>query len=136
MRKRRTLDLEGFFGEQNLATKEERYDQAIALQQAGKMDEAIAELENLVKDYPDYALAYAALSVFYSRQGRHEEAVQAGERVCELEPDDPFSFVALSLIAQKAGDMARAEMALMEARRAQFEAWRRSRQQSESQDAG
>lgn len=117
-----------------MATKEERYDHAIELQQAGKIDEAIAELENLVKDFPDYALAYAALSVFYSRQGRHKEAIQAGERVCELEPDDPFSFVALSLIAQKAGDTAKAEMALMEARRAQFEAWRRAREQASGRE--
>ncbi len=114
-----------------MATKEERYDHAIELQQSGNIEEAIAELENLVKDYPDYALAYAALSVFYSRQGRHEEAIRAGEQVCELEPDDPFSFVALSLICQKAGELAKAEMALMEARRAQFEAWRRAREESQ-----
>ncbi|MCS7239427.1 MAG: tetratricopeptide repeat protein [Thermoguttaceae bacterium] len=119
-----------------MLSKEERYDQAIALQQAGRIDEAIAELENLAKDHPDYALAYAALSVFYSRQGRHEEAIEAAQRVCELEPDDPFSFVALSLIAQKAGELPLAESALMEARRAQFEAWRRARLESQEKGGG
>lgn len=113
-----------------MSTKEERYDQAIARQQSGDIEGAIADLEALVRDYPDYALGYAALSVFYSRMGRHGEAIEAAERVCELEPEDPFSFVALSLICQKAGQIARAEMALMEARRAQYEAWRRSQQQS------
>jgi Flp pilus assembly protein TadD len=113
-----------------LATKEERYDQAIARQQAGDLGGAISDLESLARDFPDYALAYAALAVFYSRLGRHEEAIQAAERVCELEPEDPFSFVALSLICQKAGQLARAEMALMEARKAQFEAWRRAQKAS------
>jgi len=114
-----------------LATKEERYDQAIARQQGGDLEGAISDLESLARDFPDYALAYAALAVFYSRLGRHEEAIQAAERVCELEPEDPFSFVALSLICQKAGQLARAEMALMEARRAQFEAWRKAQKASD-----
>jgi hypothetical protein len=38
-----------------------------------------------------------------------------------LEPDDSFSYVALSLICQKAGMIAEAEMASMEARRRQIE---------------
>ncbi len=108
-----------------MAIKEELYDQAIELQQKGQLDEAVKRLEEIVRQWPDYALAYAALSVFYSRQERHAEAVACAEKVCELEPEDPFSFVALSLICQKAGEIRKAEMALMEARRAQMEAWQR-----------
>lgn len=106
----------------------ERYDEAIALQQAGKPEEAISKLHELLSDDPDYALAHAALSVFYSRLERHDEAVEHATKVCELESDDPFSFVALSLLCQKAGRIAEAERALMMARQAQAAAYQRGHQ--------
>jgi Flp pilus assembly protein TadD len=103
-----------------MPTVHERYDEAIALQQAGKDEEAIAKLRDLVGSDPDYALAHAALSVFLGKKGQSDEAVEHGKKVCELEPDDPFSFVALSLICQQAGRIAEAEQALMQARHLEF----------------
>jgi Flp pilus assembly protein TadD len=95
-----------------MPTAEQRYDAAIDLQQAGKLDEAVAELQALIADQPDYALAHAALSVFYGKQGRQDEAVEHARKVCELDPDDPFSFMAMSLICQRAGRLPEAEQAL------------------------
>jgi Flp pilus assembly protein TadD len=95
-----------------MPTVDALYDQAIELQQAGKMDEAVGQLEKLVVDHPDYALTHAALSVFYGKAGRHDEAVEHAEQVCRLEPDDPFSYMALSLICQRAGRIPQAEQAL------------------------
>jgi Flp pilus assembly protein TadD len=90
-----------------MATKEEMYDEAIALQQRGDVEGSVA---------------HAALSVFYSKLEKHDQAVEHARRVCELEPEDPFSFVAMSLVCQKAGRLSDAEQALMQARQAQFAA--------------
>lgn len=108
-----------------MPTAEERYDEAIALKEAGKLDEAVAKLEELAEDEPQYALAHAGLSVFYSRLERHDEAVQYAQKVCELEPDDPFSFMSMSLVCQKGGRMAEAEQALTQAMEKQWAARRK-----------
>jgi Flp pilus assembly protein TadD len=111
-----------------MPTTVEMYDEAIRLQQAGKMDEAIAKLHELLGQDANYALAHAALSVFYSRVEKHDEAIQHAGKVCEMEPDDPFSFIALSLVCQKAGRIGEAEHAMMQARQVQFSAYQRDRQ--------
>ena len=95
-----------------MPTVEQRYDEAIELQQQGKLEEAMGKLTALIADQPDYALAHAALSVFYGKLGRHDEAVEHAKKVCELEPDDSFSFMAMSLICQRAGRLPEAEEAL------------------------
>lgn len=99
---------------------ETMYDEAIELQQAGQVEEALDKLRELLNQHGDYALAHSALSVFYSKLEKHDEAVEHSAKVCELEPEDPFSFVAMSLICQKAGRMAEAEQALMKARQAEM----------------
>ena len=95
-----------------MATADQRYDEAIDLQQAGKLEEAIGKLEQLAADSPDYALAHSALAVFYGRLDRHDEAIEQARKVCDLEPDDPFSYMALSLLAQRAGQLPVAEEAM------------------------
>jgi len=103
-----------------MPTADELYDQAIALHEAGKTQEAIEKLEGLAGQEPGFALAHAGLSVFYGKMERFDEAIQHAQQVCQLEPEDPFSFVALSLICQKAGRLAEAEDAGMQARRLQY----------------
>jgi tetratricopeptide (TPR) repeat protein len=85
-----------------MPTNEELYDQADQLKEAGKLDEAIAKLDELLAQDDSYALAHSALGVIYGRVGKHEQAVKHAERVCELEPNDPFSFTAMSVIYQRA----------------------------------
>ncbi|WP_347242768.1 tetratricopeptide repeat protein [Thermogutta sp.] len=108
-----------------MVSVDEMYDQAIELQQKGDLDGAIQKLHELLETDPNYALAHAALSVFYSKREEHEKAVEHARKVCELEPEDPFSFVALSLICQKAGLIAEAEEAMWHARQAQVAAIQR-----------
>ena len=105
-----------------MSTADQLYDQAIDLQQAGKLDEAVSKLEELIVSFPDYALAHAGLSVFYGKLGRHEEAVEHARKVCELDSEDPFSYMALSLICQRAGLIPEAENAMNEALHRQWEA--------------
>ncbi len=107
-----------------MPSADERYDAAIALQQSGKTTEAVAELEKLAADEPQFALAHSALSVFYSRLQRHDDAVAEAQKVCELEPDDPFSFMSMSIICQKAGRIAEAEAAMSQAVEKQWAARR------------
>ncbi|MFZ5833628.1 MAG: tetratricopeptide repeat protein [Planctomycetota bacterium] len=102
----------------------ERYDEAIQLQEEGKLEDAVAKLEKLMADEADFALARAALSVFYSRLGRHEEAVEQARKVCELESEDPFSYMSLSIVCQKAGRIGEAEAAMSQAMEKQFAARR------------
>ena len=99
-----------------MTTRVEMYDEAIALQGEGKVEEAIGKLHDLLKEAPDYALAHAALSKFHSLLENHGEAVEHAKKVCELEPEDSFSFVAMSMICQKADRMAEAEQAMVQAR--------------------
>ncbi len=108
-----------------MPTAEDRYDEAIALKEAGNLEEAVAQLEKLAADEPSYALAHAGLSVFYSKLDRHDQAVQHAQKVCELDADDPFSFMSLSLICQKAGRIAEAEQALTQAMEKQWAARRK-----------
>lgn len=95
-----------------MPTVEQLYDEAVNLQQAGNLEEAVSKLESLLVTYPDYALAHSALGVFYGKMGRHDEAVEHSQKVCELEPEDPFSFMAMSMICQRAGRLPEAESAL------------------------
>ncbi|MEN6497422.1 MAG: tetratricopeptide repeat protein [Thermoguttaceae bacterium] len=107
------------------------YDEAIALQQQGQMEEAIGKLQELLAADPNYALAHSALSVFYSRLEQHDQAVEHAQKVCELESNDPFSYVALSLLCQKAGRIPEAERALMMARQVQMQAHQQRMQSGE-----
>ena len=113
-----------------MPSADERYDEAIALQEAGNLDGAIEKLESLAADEPDFVLAHAGLSAFYSKLERHDEAVRSGEKVCMLDPDDPFSHMAMSLVCQKAGKLAEAEKAMGESMQKQ---WADARNQPESE---
>lgn len=107
-----------------MPTVAQRYDEAIQLQQAGKLEEAVGQLEAIAAEQPDFALAHAALGVFCGKLGRQDEAVEHAKKVCELEPDDSFSFIAMSLVCRKAGRLAEAEQALAAAMQKQWAAHR------------
>lgn len=99
-----------------MQTREERYEKAEGLKNEGRLAEAVAELEGLVAEHADFALAHSALAAWCTRLERHEEAVRHARRVCELEPRDPFSFTALSVACMRGGRIAEAEEALARSR--------------------
>lgn len=78
------------------------YDEADKLKDEGKLDEAVAKLNEALAADANYALAHAALAIVLQRLGRHEEAIEHAQKVCELEPNDPFSYTALSVTFQRA----------------------------------
>lgn len=105
-----------------IMTKEARYDRAIALRDEGKIEDAVSELERLVADEPDFALAHLGLAVFYGRLERFDDSVREASRACELSPDNSFYFTALSSLAIKGGHRKEAEEALAKAQEARFAA--------------
>jgi tetratricopeptide (TPR) repeat protein len=92
-----------------MADAVELYDEADKLKDAGKLEEAVAKLQESLAADPSYALAHSALAVTLQKLGKHEEAVEHAQNVCDLAPDDPFSYTALSVILQRVyagtGDM-------------------------------
>jgi tetratricopeptide (TPR) repeat protein len=78
------------------------YDEADLLKDAGKLEDAVAKLQEALAVDPNYALAHSALAVVLQRLGRHEDAIAHARKVCEIEPDDAFSFTALSVTYQRA----------------------------------
>ena len=97
-------------------TRTERYSAAEKLKDDGDLAGAVAAMEALVADDPDYALAHSALGAWCTRLERHAEAVQHARRACELEPNDPFSYTALSVACMRAGMIPEAEDALARSR--------------------
>jgi Flp pilus assembly protein TadD len=96
--------------------RDERYAAAENLKNAGDLAGAVAALEALVAEHPDFALAHSALAAWCTRLERHADAVRHARRVVELEPRDPFSFTALSVACMRAGLIPEAEDALARSR--------------------
>ena len=102
-----------------MPSMETLYHEAIQIQQQGNLEGAIDKLQILLEQDPKYALAHAALGVFYGKLQQYDEAIEHAGKVCELEPEDPFSFISMSLICQQAGRIPEAERAMMQARQVQ-----------------
>ncbi len=96
------------------------YDEAEKLKDAGKLDEAVVKLNELLAVDPDYVLAHYALAVIYTRLKRHDDAIRYANRACELDPNDPFSFTQLSVTFQRTGKIPEAEEAMARARMLQM----------------
>ncbi len=94
-----------------MPTNAEMYDAAAKLKDEGKLEEAVAKLQELLAASPNYALAHSALSVYLGRLGRHPEAVVHARKVCDLEPNDARSYVSMSMVCVKAGMIEEAENA-------------------------
>jgi predicted Zn-dependent protease len=110
-----------------MADLTQMYDEADQLKEEGKFDEAIAKLNALLEEAPDYVLAHMALAVLLGKQNQHDQAVQHAVRACEVEPDQAFNFTALSVTYQRAfagtqnqDYMRLAEDAMSKARALQF----------------
>ncbi len=95
-----------------MPTPDELYAEASQLKSAGKLPEAVAKLEEILKTVPDHVLAHSAMAVHLQKLGRPDEAVAHARRVTEIEPNDPFSFTQLSVICQRCGRIQEAEDAM------------------------
>ena len=64
----------------------ERLNRAVALESAGRIDEAIAAYRGVVEEQPDWALAWSDLGNALSRSGRTTEAEAAYRRAIAIDP--------------------------------------------------
>jgi tetratricopeptide (TPR) repeat protein len=76
--------------------------QADALKDEGKNEEAIAKLEQLLELDASFVRAHLALAVLYHKTGKYEKACAHAEKAVELEPGDAFNMAALSVTYQRA----------------------------------
>ena len=63
----------------------------------------------LIRDFPDFALAYDSLAVSLSKSGRAREAVQFHEKAISLAPKDPSFYFNFSLTFLMLGDTKKAQ---------------------------
>lgn len=80
------------------------YREADKLKSAGKHQEAIDKLQEILKADPAFIMAHLGLAVCYGKLGNHELAVKHGETAVQLDPKDPFGYTALSVTYLRAFD--------------------------------
>lgn len=68
----------------------------------GKVDEAIAKLNQALEIDPKFARAHLGLSVLYHKKEDYLQSVQHAEKAVEIEPEDQFNYTALSVTYQRA----------------------------------
>jgi len=90
-----------------MPTVNELYKAHEQLKREGKIDEAIATLEELLKQDDKHVLSHLALSVLYGKANKHDLAVTHAEKAVEIEPQDTFNWTALSTTYQKAFEATR-----------------------------
>lgn len=98
----------------------ELYDEAVALKDSGKLDDAIAKLQEALGQDESFALGHFGLAKYYSLKGDHAKAIEHGQRAVELEPDDYMSWIALSVNYRDAGMVPEAEHAMARAQQVQM----------------
>jgi tetratricopeptide (TPR) repeat protein len=79
----------------------EKTNAAEKLKDEGKLDEAIALLQEILEEEPGHVLTHLTLGRIFTLQGKFEDAVKHGQKACELEPKEAFNFTALSVTYQR-----------------------------------
>ena len=112
-----------------MPTVSELYKAHEQLKRDGKFDEAIDQLEELLKQDEKHVLSHLALSVLLGKVNQHDRAVAHAEKAVELEPQDTFNWTALSTTYQKAFEATRDRQYIFRAEdakaRAQQMQWQR-----------
>lgn len=63
---------------------------ALCILQEGKSDEALTELQQITKDYPDYGPGWAYLGLALENKGNMDSARKAFEKAQEVDPNDEY----------------------------------------------
>jgi arylsulfatase A-like enzyme/Flp pilus assembly protein TadD len=64
------------------------FSRVITLTQTGRLLESVEQLEELIRDYPDIALAYKRLAGTYVLMGDWDNTIEAIQKLLTLTPDD------------------------------------------------
>lgn len=79
----------------------EKTNAAEKLKDEGKLDEAVAILNDILSEEPNHVLTHLTLGRIYTLQGKFDKAVEHGCKACELEPLEAFNYTALSVTYQR-----------------------------------
>jgi tetratricopeptide (TPR) repeat protein len=95
------------------------YEQAVLAFDQGRLDDAVAALQQALRVQPDYAEAYRKLGCTYFRQGRHDEAVASYHQAIALQPSSGIFHSELGSVLVAQGKFHEAEAVCREAVRLQ-----------------
>ena len=95
---------------------QERYDDAMFEFSTANYDAAIAKLEALLAEVPDYFDARLSLGMAYYRKGNYAAAIVEGHKAEKLRPNEQLVHTNLSLFYMKNGDKKTAEHHGLQAR--------------------
>lgn len=88
---------------------------AVALRRLGHLEEAEAELRDLIAASGSDAATYAELGEVYADAGHDAKAVESYARAVALRPDDPMLYARLGQVRRSIGDWSGARAALQRA---------------------
>jgi tetratricopeptide (TPR) repeat protein len=86
-----------------------RYNMGVTYDRLGQMKYAEFVYRILIRDFPEFALAYDSLAVSLSKSGRAREAIPFHERAISFAPADPSFYFNYSLTCLMLGDVKRAQ---------------------------
>jgi len=73
-----------------------------------KTDQATAEIQKLIKEFPDQETRYVSmLAEMYMQAGKPDEAAQYYQQILSKDPDNPYIHITLSDYYRKKGDIKR-----------------------------
>ncbi|HEV8587422.1 MAG TPA: tetratricopeptide repeat protein [Pyrinomonadaceae bacterium] len=87
-----------------------RYNMGVTYDRLGQMKYAEFIYRILIRDFPDFALAYDSLAVSLSKSGRAREAVRFHEKAISIAPGDPSFYFNYSLTCLMLGDVKKAQV--------------------------
>lgn len=95
-----------------------RFEAALKLMQEGQREAALAALQALCRDYPQFSGPYTDLGILYSKMQRRDAAIASFTQALQRNPDNVVALNYLGGLYREAGDYTRAEQAYQQAQRA------------------
>src|SRR2546421_1931946 len=86
-----------------------RYNMGVTYDRLGQMKYAEFVYRILIRDYPQFALAYDSLAVSLSKSARAREAIPFHEKAISLNPNDPSFYYNFAVSYLILGDVRKAQ---------------------------
>src|SRR5207247_4690601 len=86
-----------------------RYNMGVTYDRLGQLKYAEFVYRILIRDHPDFALAYDSMAVTLSRSGRAREAIPFHEKAISLNPNDPSFYYNFAVSCLMLGDLINAQ---------------------------
>lgn len=83
---------------------DDAYQAAMNLSNAGKMDDAIAQIQKAIASQPKYADYYAVYGSFLQKQGKFDEAMAQYKQAASIDPKNPKNQEYLNAVNDAQGD--------------------------------